>query len=145
MPKSGVIPKRNASAPAAVIEKNVPKRKAISTATKTTKRISIGSAVPPVKSSTAIRLIKMKKAAVDNSPLEWYRLTEITMHVLNAAIVKSDKEILLESNKAQPDQNKINKLELKILEVITIIRDAKNFDSTSRMRQLIEEYGQGRN
>ena len=102
------------------------------------KRIAIGSVA--ATRGTAINLPKKKKAATDNSPLEWYRLTEITMHVLNTVVTKNAKEQIAESRKANPDQEKIRELKSKIREVMDVINDAKNFDSTTRMRQLLEEY-----
>ena len=104
------------------------------------KRIALPGATLPGARSGTISLPGKKKAATDNSPLEWYRLTEITMHVLNAVIIKTTKEQMAERRKANPDRDKIMRLESKILEVITITREPKNFDSTTRMRQLLEEY-----
>jgi hypothetical protein len=112
--------------------KNKKMRKSLATAKR--------SVTLPATVNGAITSLKKKTALLGSSSLEWYRLTESAMHVLNSVIVKNAHEEIAESNKANPDQDKIRELKLKISKVIAITRDTKNFESKARMQQLLEEY-----
>jgi len=139
MPKSVSIAKRNVSVPAAVSAKSTVKRNT-SMVTNSAKRIPIGGTIP-VTLGTKTTSIKKKTLYSGSSSMEWYLLTEMSMHLLNAAIIKMDKEQIAESNKISPDQDKIRELESKIHKIVMITRDTKNFESKARMEELIQEYG----
>ena len=80
--------------------------------------------------------------SLGSASLEWYILTESARHVLNAVITKNAKEQIAESNKANPDQNKISELKSKIFKIIEITRDYRNFESKTRMKELIQQYSE---
>lgn len=105
------------------------------------KRIALRSAAAPTTRGATTPSLKKKIVPPDNSLLEWYVLTENTMHVLNAVITKNSREQIAESNKTNPDQKKISELKSKIYRAIEITRDHKNFESKTRMQEIIQEYG----
>ena len=74
--------------------------------------------------------------------LAWYKATEQTRYVLNNAIAEYVHQRLAEKRRPGSDPAAVARLTRQINKIVRITRDPGNFQSISRMQQLIEEYGQ---
>ncbi len=73
-----------------------------------------------------------------DSPLDWYGLTESSRHVLNAIIVITSRQQLLEEAKENPDLQKIAHFENQYEEAYDLLNDSENFKSLKRMREILD-------
>lgn len=72
---------------------------------------------------------------------DWYRLTELSSHILNSLIVKYGTDILKEEAKPQPDIPFIRHCNEEIGYLQVLRHDPANFESIESMEAIIDKYG----
>jgi hypothetical protein len=94
------------------------------------------------KGNGEIHIDAKEGVSLSGSTLDWYKLTEASRHVISQSISGSIQQQIQELEKADPDQDKIQKLQALAHTLSALNRDPKVFKSKERMLQIIEQYGQ---
>lgn len=81
------------------------------------------------------------KTVQARNPLDWYTKTESANSILNGLVALASREKMKESEKANPDQQRIEELLALRKEAIEAVNNNDNFSSLERMDQVIEKYG----
>ena len=76
----------------------------------------------------------------ERSPMDWYSRTESANSILNGLIALASRESMKESEKPQPDQQRIDELQALRKEVIEAVNNNENFASLERLDEVIEKY-----
>jgi len=81
------------------------------------------------------------KTVQARNPLDWYSRTESANSILNGLVALASRESMKESEKTNPDQQRIDELQTLRKEAIEAVNNNENFSSLERMDQVIEKYG----
>ncbi len=72
---------------------------------------------------------------------DWYRLTELSSHILNSLIVRYGTAIIKEEAKPKPDLSFIHHCNEEIDYLQALRHDPANFESIESMEAIIDKYG----
>ncbi len=76
----------------------------------------------------------------ERNPLDWYSLTESANSILNGLMALASREGMLESEKLNPDQQRIAELDALRKDAIEQINTNDNFSSLEKMEAIIDKY-----
>src|ERR1700712_746533 len=77
------------------------------------------------------------KTVQARNPLDWYTRTESANSILNGLVALASREKMKESEKSNPDQQRIEELLALRKEAIEAVNNNDNFSSLERMDQVI--------
>ena len=76
----------------------------------------------------------------ERNPLDWYSLTESANSILNGLMALASREGMLESEKLNPDQQRIAELDALRKDAVEQINTNDNFSSLEKMEAIIDKY-----